>query len=131
VPGETTLSRTPTRAGDQFTISLSTPVPVGCTFHVFVNDREVRPGDVRGDLKVVGFGASGTVTFEARTASPNARVTISVVCQGGRGNREVVTILGHGWAPPPSRPVNPDQGRPLPQRFDEDVTGPDSHRQPH
>jgi hypothetical protein len=115
----TNLSHEPTGVGDQFTVSLKNPVPVTCTFVVFINDREVHPGDVVSGLKVVGLGATGTVTLEPTVPNPDATVTIRVVCPD-KPHVDAQRDIGGGWRSPPSVPFDPDRGRPRHPRFDKD-----------
>lgn len=124
------VNHQPTGKGDQFTVSLTNPVPVGCTFEVWIDDRRVQPGASFKGLRAVGFGASGTATFEALKDSPDATVTIRLKCPG-QPDTDFQVDIGKGWQHPPRVAFDPDRGRPLPPRWDEDFAGPDSHRQRH
>lgn len=124
------VNHQPAGKGDQFTVSLSDPVPVGCTFEVWIDDRRVQPGDIVKGLRVVGFGATGTATFEAVKGSPNVTVTIRVRCRG-RDDADYPVDIGKGWQHPPREAFDPDRGRPLPPPWDEDFAGPNSHRHRH
>jgi hypothetical protein len=77
-------SRVPEHEGEQFTVSMKPPLPVGCRFTVSIDGQEVKPGDRVGDLKVVGFGAAGTADFEALRDRPVGKVSITVQCEGPR-----------------------------------------------
>jgi hypothetical protein len=49
------ISREPAGVGDQFTLSLKRPVPVGCVFEVYINDKRVQPGDNEAGFTSLAF----------------------------------------------------------------------------
>ena len=63
-------SRLPKEEGDQFTLAVVPPLKQNCAFIVAIDGHEVKVGDRHEDFKVVGFGAAGTATFEARRDKP-------------------------------------------------------------
>lgn len=74
-------SRQPSRAGDQFTVSMTPPLSPGCTFKVEIDGQPVDTGESAGDFRVVGMGATGAVTLEAGRDGAGGRVCFIVECE--------------------------------------------------
>lgn len=74
-------SRTPKKAGDQFTVSMSPELGPSCTLNVSIDGNSVTMGTQIGDVKVVRLGAKGQVTLEALKDSPKAKVSFTVQCE--------------------------------------------------
>jgi hypothetical protein len=77
-----TRSRIVTKEGEQFTVSMDPALQPGCRFSVSIDGKQVSsPGDRVGDLKVIGFGAAGTATFEIKDDNPKSLIAFTVLCE--------------------------------------------------
>jgi hypothetical protein len=65
-------SSNPQKAGAQITLALDPQLKPGCN---------IGSASADGGFKVVGLGASGTVTIEAREDNPKGSVTVTVQCE--------------------------------------------------
>ena len=111
----------PPLQGNQFTITMTPPIPLGCLLSIYINDQQAKPGQSIGGVKLLSYGlvqTGSTATFEALTDNPQATVYFAIKCPDGMTHEQ--HNLGHGLQLPAEKPYNPDQGKHLPPRFDED-----------
>lgn len=94
----------PIRRGQPVTVRLRPPLQHPCKFEVFVNGLPATLGDL-GAFRVLGIGASGTVTIQPETWEPWGTIAFKVSCPDCE--RTVTLALPGGTHAPDPVPIPP------------------------
>ena len=100
-----TESRQP-QPGQQHSYTMHPPPRPGCKVYWFINRKNVTVHDETGGLKVVGIGASGTITVEVTGDFEETVIHVMMICEGQEENPELggPLTVGRGSSDPCPEP---------------------------